>query len=190
MTKNHTVFAQEVANLRFVIVNEVNGEFIIHIRKYEYDEIGNLHPTREGISFDSRRFAAVMEGLYKRNKHMLDTVCGRPLLPPFKMHIGGGCYITMDPGMDIVHFRQYTLSESAHQPIPTALGTTMKLWHVLNLTVIMQNAQRKFEVLTNAQVCACAKDDANDMDQTQCLECQPFGKDICMEASKPGLMLF
>ena len=164
-----------LGNNKYAIVSVYNGEHYFHIRQYEVNrKTGRKYPTKQGISMKPSRFASFyskLENIQASVKQMLESPSAEMA---FKMHIGGGVYVSMDHVFNSVSIRHFFVPEGQTEAKATRYGVSLRPneWDVLyeNMEVIRGTTKK----LQEAEMCIFAPDHCNQQGMMMCSECNPF----------------
>ena len=158
-----------MGNDRFAVVNVFKGKLQIQLRQYEKDGKDRLFPTKSGICLSPPRFAALMFFSNLINLQ-LDKIRRREF--SFRLHLGGGTFLSANVGFPVIHVRHYFLPEGQTSPHPTRKGLALRVteWEAL---------VSKFEdinMLMDRDNIPCFLRDSHNFSSTAniCEECNPF----------------
>ena len=163
---------------RRLTLTTFNGQVFIHIR--EYTQInGKEYPSKKGACLTPGRLAVLRE-----NMGQIDTTLnqqevnasynidlGGDLL--FKLHLGGGVYVTVSEKFSGVDIRRYWLPEGQINPTPTKNGIFLPTTQWKALKEKIGNLILIHPELNDVRPCADSHENIGGM--VECKECVPFG---------------
>lgn len=92
-----------------------------------------------------------------------------------KWHIGGGVYVSINPGYSTVDIRHFWKPEDAVKPVPTRKGVTLNRQKLSRLLQATQELRECVPELNDTDLCAFSESHQNQLGMLNCPECTPFG---------------
>jgi len=147
-------------NLRFVTVNEYNGQTYVHFRQYECNEAkGTTFATPKGCSLTPDAFALLVINTPLIDKAVERMEIDGNLPQPLKVHLGNNVYCKIENDYKCVDIRHYFQPEGESKVVPTkkGLSLTFNEWKIFrdnidrlkNLSAELNNACNHREYYKN-----------------------------------------
>ena len=157
----------------FVVVNEWDGDVLIHIRKYDKNSAGVYVPTRKGVALRMTQWQLLE--LYVED---IDAAIGRMIEdngPEMTFHLGKGVYVTVSREYPTVDIRQKWVPPESETPVPTKKGISLTYdkWEALKET--FPNVKEAVPEMENNLPCILSEDHQNQQGMLDCAYCNPFG---------------
>lgn len=146
--------------------NKIN----IHIRHFT-ESNGRYFATKKGVTFSLPRWV-MFESLLpdiERCMQNKENNC------EMKWHIGGGVYVSINPGYSTVDIRHFWKPEDAVKPVPTRKGVTLNRQKLSRLLQATQELRECVPELNDTDLCAFSESHQNQLGMLNCPECTPFG---------------
>lgn len=154
----------------FLTAVPFKDEINIHIRHFT-ESNGRHFATKKGVTFPLPRWV-MFESLLPDIEKCLqkkDKSC------EMKWHIGGGVYVSINPGYSTVDIRHFWKPEDALEPVPTRKGVTLNKHKLTRLLQASQEVRECVPELNDTELCAFSESHQNQLGMLSCTECTPFG---------------
>jgi hypothetical protein len=155
------------------VVCKFKGIIYVHIRQYELKG-DREYPTRIGSCMSARRFAMFLLTKQKIEDAKRDIGNGSESVD-VREHIGGGVYLTLKSGTNLINIRKYFIPPGSILPIPTRMGIALKFSEWDKLMDCIEDMKNLSQDLKHAEPCFNGLDHANVMSFLECKECTPYG---------------
>lgn len=107
-------FSLDDFNDLFLTAVPFKDEINIHIRHFTVSN-GRFFPTKRGVTFSLQRWLKFESLLQDIEHHLKDNGDSKEM----KWHIGGGVYVSLNPGYPTVDIRHFWKPNDAVEPVPT-----------------------------------------------------------------------
>jgi len=156
---------------RFITASMFSGEKKVHIRQYQ-DLWGKLYPSKHGIAMPLKRFASFAFNLMQINEKVESMERGETV--DFKLHIGGGVYVTINNKFKTVDIRKFFMPPDSMEEKPTRRGISLRLAEWKQLVICMPKIIDSDIDIGTALPCYLCDSHKNMMAIIECRECSPF----------------
>lgn len=156
----------------FVVVNEWEGEVLIHIRKYDKNSADVYVPTRKGIALRLTQWQ-----LLEMYVDEIEAAIGRMIEDDgleMTFHLGKGVYITVAKEYPTVDIRQKWIPPESEIVAPTKKGISLTYdkWEALKET--FNTVKEAVPEMDSIVPCILRDDHQNQEGMLNCDYCNPF----------------
>lgn len=164
-------FSLDDFNDLFLAAVPFKDEINIHIRHFTVSN-GRFFPTKKGVTFSLQRWLKFESLLQDIEHHLKDNGDSKEM----KWHIGGGVYVSLNPGYPTVDIRHFWKPNDAVEPVPTRKGVTLNNQKLTRLLQVVEQVRECVPELNQTELCG----------MLSCPECSPFGYEPKEDVSDGG----
>ena len=167
-------FSAEFSPGRFLVYCRFNERDLVHVREYALSEEGQTYPTKKGVCLTPTRLKALTNNIEDIDEHLkqlnADAIY-KVQQEQYKVHLGGGIYVSVDAKFSGVDLRRYWMPETQGSVVPTKSGIylTSAQWSALKGKI--DELLSAHPELGRAEICF----HQNQIGMMDCSECMPFG---------------
>lgn len=165
----------------FLTAVPFKDEINIHIRHFTVSN-GRFFPTKKGVTFSLQRWLKFESLLQDIEHHLKDNGDSKEM----KWHIGGGVYVSLNPGYPTVDIRHFWKPNDAVEPVPTRKGVTLNNQKLTRLLQVVEQVRECVPELNQTELCAFSESHQNQLGMLSCPECTPFGYEPEEDVSDGG----
>ena len=159
----------------FLVVNEWDGEVLIHIRKYDKNSADKNIPTKKGIALRMTQWQ-----LLEMYTGDIDEAIGRLMdeneASEMTLHLGRGVYVTVSKDYPTVDVRQRWIPPESTEIVPTKKGISLTYDKWEALKEAFPEVRAAIPELENNEPCILSEDHMNQEGMLSCSSCNPFGE--------------
>lgn len=174
-------FSLDDFNDLFLTAVPFKDEINIHIRHFTVSN-GRFFPTKKGVTFSLQRWLKFESLLQDIEHHLKDNGDSKEM----KWHIGGGVYVSLNPGYPTVDIRHFWKPNDAVEPVPTRKGVTLNNQKLTRLLQVVEQVRECVPELNQTELCAFSESHQNQLGMLSCPECTPFGYEPKEDVSDGG----
>lgn len=174
-------FSLDDFNDLFLTAVPFKDEINIHIRHFTVSN-GRFFPTKKGVTFSLQRWLKFESLLQDIEHHLKDNGDSKGM----KWHIGGGVYVSLNPGYPTVDIRHFWKPNDAVEPVPTRKGVTLNNQKLTRLLQVVEQVRECVPELNQTELCAFSESHQNQLGMLSCPECTPFGYEPKEDVSDGG----
>lgn len=174
-------FSLDDFNDLFLAAVPFKDEINIHIRHFTVSN-GRFFPTKKGVIFSLQRWLKFESLLQDIEHHLKDNGDSKEM----KWHIGGGVYVSLNPGYPTVDIRHFWKPNDAVEPVPTRKGVTLNNQKLTRLLQVVEQVREYVPELNQTELCAFSESHLNQLGMLSCPECTPFGYEPKEDVSDGG----
>lgn len=176
-------FSLDDFNDLFLTAVPFKDEINIHIRHFtKLCQTVTFFPTKKGVTFSLQRWLKFESLLQDIEHHLKDNGDSKEM----KWHIGGGVYVSLNPGYPTVDIRHFWKTNDAVEPVPTRKGVTLNNQKLTRLLQVVEQVRECVPELNQTELCAFSESHQNQLGMLSCPECTPFGYEPKEDVSDGG----
>ncbi|XP_061174788.1 uncharacterized protein LOC133183923 [Saccostrea echinata] len=166
----------------FLTAVPFKGDINIHIRHFT-ESNGRYFATKKGVTFPLCRWLKFESLLPDIANYLQNNEADVEM----KWHIGGGVFVSVNPGYTSVDIRHFWKPDDALEPVPTRKGVSLNKYKLTKLLQAVEEVREYVPELNDTELCVFSESHQNQLGMLSCPECTPFGynptEDVSMECN-------